>query len=342
MMIENNLNILSSKLVEDFRGLLKGKKKVAIFTHVNPDGDAIGSALAFQHYLISRHMKSQIFIASMIPESLLWLKGSRNVAVKPAVDDLKRFLEKTDLIVCLDFNEPGRVDYLSELLTNTQIPVLVIDHHPQVHNHIGLQVCSLKVSSTAELIFWLLKTDEHFKIDAEFATAIYTGIVTDTGSFAYNCSNPHTFVAVAELLKTGFDKDAVNNFVFQQFSEARMRLLGHLLANRMVIMHKYKASYTYLTKEDLKNFSHQSGDTEGFVNYPLSITNIDFTALFIEQDDFVKISFRSKGNFAANEFSTRFYNGGGHRNAAGGRSYLSLNDTLKQFEDQVKNYIHEF
>lgn len=336
------MNILSSNLVEDFRHLLAGKKKVAIFTHINPDGDAIGSALAFQNYLSSKHTKSQIFIASMIPESLLWLNGSRNVAVKPAVEDLKRFLEKTDLIVCLDFNEPGRVDYLSELLTNTEISVLVIDHHPQVYSHKGLQICSLQMSSTAELVFWLLKTDCEFKFDAEFATAIYTGIVTDTGSFAYNCSNPHTFLAVAELLKTGFDKDAVNNFVFQQFSEARMRLLGHLLANRMVIMHQFKASYTYLTKEDLKNFSHQSGDTEGFVNYPLSITNVDFTALFIEHNDYVKISFRSKGKLAANEFSTRFFNGGGHRNAAGGRSYLSLDDTLKQFEELVKNHIHEF
>lgn len=341
-MKENYSNILSADRIDNFRELILGKNKVAIFTHVNPDGDAIGSALAFQLYLNSKHIKSQVFIASMIPESLLWLEGSRNVAVKPSVDDVKRFLEKTDLIVCLDFNEPERVDYLSELLTSAKVPVLVIDHHPQVHSYKGLSICNLFVSSTAELLFWLLKSDSSFKFDARFATAIYTGILTDTGSFSYNCSHPHTFKTVAELLETGFDKDEVTDRVFQQFSESRMRLLGHLLANRMMIMPKFKSSYTYLTKDDMKTFSHQSGDTEGFVNYPLSIKNVDFTALFIEHDNFVKISFRSKGKLAANEFAKRFFNGGGHRNAAGGRTSLNLADALKHFEELVKKHIHEF
>lgn len=329
-------------VVNDFLSLLNGKKKVAIFTHVNPDGDAVGSSLAFQRYLKSLHINAQIFIGSMIPESLLWMEGSRRVAVKPAFEDVERYLVDTDLIVCLDFNEPGRVEYLSGLLEQATLPVLVIDHHPQVYDYKGLKVVDSSMSSTAELLFWLITAAANYELDVEFSTAIYTGIVTDTGSFAYNCSNPHTFHAVAELLKTGFDKDEVNKMVFQQFTVSRMRLLGHLLANRMIIMPELKASYTYLSISDMKNFDHQSGDTEGFVNYPLAIAGIELTALFMEHKDFVKISFRSKGDLAVNEFARRFFNGGGHRNAAGGKSFESLKDTLDCFEKLVKEHIHEF
>jgi phosphoesterase RecJ-like protein len=336
------LSIIERQKITEFQSIIEGKQNVAIFTHTNPDGDAIGSALAMQIFLRQRQIASQIIIGSELPDSLRWMPGSEHISAFPKIKAIQAFLASADLVVCLDFNEPGRVDYLAKVLEETTLPVLVVDHHPQSHSYNGLLIGDINMSSTAELLFWLFKLSENLPRTTEFATCIYTGIVTDTGSFSYNSSNPSTYRAMAELLEMGFDKDLVTGHIFQQFSLSRMQLLGHMLAHQMVLMPEKGASYTYLSIADLEKYNHKPGDNEGFVNYPLSIVGVNFTAFFVEQEKYVKISFRSKGSFAANEFSKRFFNGGGHRNAAGGRSYDSLDDTLKRFEKLVKEHYHEF
>ena len=335
-------NIIRISDIEAFNSLLSKTKKVAIFTHVNPDGDALGSALTFQMALRKRKIASEIFIANRVPESLTWMPGAKSIKHNASKTELDAYLKTADLIACLDFNEPGRMDQLAYVLENPPLPVLVLDHHPQVKEYEGLQIASTRYSSTAELLFWILKESDNLPLTREVASCIYTGIVTDTGSFSYNASSSATFMAVAELLEIGFDKDRITELVFQQFAASRMKLLGHMLANRMVIIPEYRTAYTYLTRKDLADYNYQPGDTEGFVNYPLSVAGIKFTAFFIEKAEYVKISFRSKGNFAANEFSTQFFNGGGHLNAAGGKSHKNLSDTLKEFEEKVKAYYHEF
>ncbi|MFO7863515.1 MAG: bifunctional oligoribonuclease/PAP phosphatase NrnA [Salinivirgaceae bacterium] len=336
------MSIIERQKISEFQSIIEGKQNVAIFTHTNPDGDAIGSALAMQIFLRRRNIASKIIIGSELPDSLRWMPGSEDIVAFPKIKAVQAFLASADLVVCLDFNEPSRTDYLAKVLEETTLPVLVVDHHPQVHNYNGLLIGDIRMSSTAELLFWLLKLSDNLPRTAVFATCIYTGIVTDTGSFSYNSSNPSTYRAMAELLEMGFDKDLVTGHIFQQFSLSRMQLLGHMLAHQMVLMPKQGASYTYLSRSDLEKYNHKPGDNEGFVNYPLSIIGVNFTAFFVEQEKYVKISFRSKGSFAANEFSKRFFNGGGHRNAAGGRSYDSLDDTLKRFEKLVKEHYHEF
>lgn len=340
--VVTTLEILSNTNIKAFNDILANAQRVALFTHVNPDGDALGSTLAFQMVLKSKGIASSVFIADEVPETLNWLEGASAIHSNANLDDIKAYLRETDLIACLDFNEPGRTDRLSAVLEQTDIPVLVLDHHPQVKEYEGLQIATKQFSSTSELLYWLLKASNNLVTTKAFAECIYTGIVTDTGSFAYNASSPATFRAVAELLEIGFDKDRVTNLIFQQFDPNRIHLLGHMLANRMKVMNEYHTAYTYLTQKDLENFGFKPGDTEGFVNYPLSIAGVKFTALFIEKDDLIKISFRSKGNFAANEFSKRFFEGGGHQNAAGGKSYKPLPETLKHFEQLVKAHIHEF
>ncbi len=335
-------HLVSKNIIREFGELLKGVKRIAVFTHMNTDGDAIGSTLAFQMAMRERGIESQIFIADEIPESLIWMPGARSISANASKEKVQQYINEADLIACLDFNEPGRTGDLSPLLEKQALPVLVIDHHPKSFDYRGLEVSTTEASSTSELLFWLLKEIEAIVPTHDFAECIYTGIVTDTGSFAYNSSSPSTFRAVAELLEIGFDKDKVYDLVFQQFQAQRMKLLGHMLANRMVIMDEYGTAYTYLTKADLDKYNFTPGDTEGFVNYPLSIAGIKFTANFIEKDDEIKISFRSKGNFAANEFAKRFFNGGGHLNAAGGRSQEVIDETLKRFEELVKKHVNEF
>lgn len=332
---------LDKKVIDAFKGYLNRSKRVGIFTHMNPDGDAIGSALAFDIVMKNIDIESKVFIANELPDSLQWMEGAEEVHSNAKVADVKQYLEGGDLIVCLDFNEPGRVDQLSVLLKKTKLPVIVIDHHPQVANYSGLLIADTSFSSTAELLYWLLKKSDLVVKSSAFAESIYTGIVTDTGSFSYNSSSPYTFQVVADLLEIGFDKDRVTELVFQQFDASRIRLLGHLLVNRLEVIEGYGAAYTYLTKEDLNRFEYKSGDTEGFVNYPLSIKGVYFTAFFIENDDHIKISFRSKGDFPANKFSSKFFHGGGHLNAAGGRSYESLYETLESFEKLVKQFVDE-
>ncbi len=334
--------LVNKEKTRRFNELINQVKQIAIFTHMNPDGDAIGSALAFQMAMFEKSIQSHIFIANEIPESLGWMAGANNISVNTTQEDAEQYIHDSDLIVCLDFNEPERVGDLAPVLKQQTLPVLVIDHHPKSFEYNGLEVTTTAASSTSELLFWLLKESKALVKTREFAECLYTGIVTDTGSFAYNSSSPSTFLAVAELLEIGFDKDKVNDLVFQQFQAQRMKLLGHMLANRMIIMGEQKTAYTYLTKNDLEEYNFTPGDTEGFVNYPLSIAGIKFTAFFIEKEDEIKISFRSKGNFAANEFSSRFFNGGGHLNAAGGRSKETLDQTLKRFEELVKKHVNEF
>lgn len=335
------LGAFDKKKIERFKQYLMDARRVAIFTHMNPDGDAIGSSLALELVLKNNSIDSKIFIANELPDSLQWMTGAESIHTNSKVSDVQAFVDKSDLIVCLDFNEPDRVDQLKVVLKSASVPVIVIDHHPQVAEYKGLLITDPSYSSTAELLYIVLKESDLIVRSRAFAESIYTGIVTDTGSFAYNSSLPSTFNTVADLLEIGFDKNKVTDLVFQQFEASRIRLLGHLLANRLEVIDGYGVAYTYLTKEDLNRYDYKPGDTEGFVNYPLTIKGVYFTAFFMENDDHIKISFRSKGDFPANKFSGLFYHGGGHLNAAGGRAYDSLYETLEGFEKTVKKFIDE-
>ena len=311
------------------------KKQFTILMHSNPDGDTVGSALALHEVLSIHNIISKIFVSNSLPASLQWVTGLDNIVQQADLTTVKEFVRDSDAVACMDFNEIQRIATLSPILEDLEIPVLMFDHHPQNNNLEGLKFYSSSVSSTCELLFHVISENRMVPQTESFAEAIYTGILTDTGSFSYNSSNPDTFRCVADLLQIGFDKDKVIENIFHSYKENRLRLLGHILSNRMVVDTKKGFAYIYLYKHDLIKYNYSPGDTESFVNYPLSIKGIKMTAFFVEHYNHVKISFRSKGDYAVNELSNKYFNGGGHKNAAGGQSKKSLKETLKYFEEII-------
>jgi phosphoesterase RecJ-like protein len=216
---------------------------------------------------------------------------------------------------------------------------MLIDHHPYPGDFTDLIISDITYSSTAELIFSVLQsTDLVQYIDRNAATSFFTGIMTDTGSFDFNVSNPNTFEVVAQLTRMGIDQLDIHSKVYDNYSADRMRLMGFCLSNRMLVYPEYHAACMYITLEDQKAFNFKTGDNEGFVNMPLSIKGVVFSVLFTEKEKYIKASFRSKGEFAVNEVSEKYFNGGGHRNAAGGELYASLTETLAQFEKLLPEF----
>jgi len=335
---------IDKKIIKNLKQLLKKVKNISILTHINPDGDSIGSSTALFQILKAQNFNVANLVPNDIPEFLQWLPSSDEIIQgnKNQVEFIKN-IYNSELIFCLDFNDFGRVKEIGEIIHKSKAKKVLIDHHPQPNNYFDILISMIEVSSTSELIYYFIKSIgwENF-LNKEIATSIYTGIMTDTGCFAYNASYPHTYNVVSELLKYKIDRENIYSKVYDNFSADRMRLLGHTLYKNLRVYPQYRTAILFVTKEEQKVFNFQPGDTEGFVNYPLSIKNIVFSVLFTEKDDHIRLSLRSKGKFAVNEFAAKHFNGGGHFNAAGGESYLSMEETLKKFESilpEYKNYL---
>lgn len=334
---------ISPHLVEKICHHLSGVSRITLLTHVNPDGDAIGSLLGLYWYLHKRGFNVSIVIPNEFPFFLDWLPASEKILVYEQEPE-KSIEEIThaDILFCLDFNEPDRLGKLCQAFTQMSVPKILVDHHPEPHDFTDFVISDAEAGSTAELIYDLIcRISGKNWVDKNIAECLFTGIMTDTGCFSYNSSLPGTYLVVADLLATGINKDEIYTKVYDNYSSDRMRLLGYSLNEKMVIIPEYHTAYISLSQEELKRFNHVVGDTEGFVNYPFSIKGIRLTALFVEKEGYVKISFRSKGDFEINKFSEKYFNGGGHKNAAGGESNLSLEETLKRFEELLPLYANE-
>ncbi|MBN2349596.1 MAG: DHH family phosphoesterase [Bacteroidales bacterium] len=323
---------------------LSGKKiKVALLSHRNPDGDAIGATLALYNIFKSMGHEANVIVPNIVPVFLQWMPGYKGVTVFEKMNKkAERIISESDLIFLVDFNELSRVKEFEKTVLESKAYKVMIDHHPGPQQIADSIFSDTSVSSSSELVFEVvcdLNLDQY--IDKDVAQCIYAGIMADTGCFSYNSSNPKTFEIVSRLLSYGFDKDQIYYNVYDNFSANRLQLLGYCLHEKMKVLEKYRTAFISLSKEEMKKFQFQPGDSEGFVNYPLSIKGICFTALFTENKDYVKISFRSKGNFAVNEFSKKYFNGGGHKNAAGGESYVSLEKTLETFINLLPEFEKE-
>ncbi len=331
---------LDSSVIKIAKAILVEKQKIVIVTHHNPDGDAIGTSLALYHFLQAMGKESKVVCPNPYPDFLKWLPGNDDVLFYSNDEQQSSaFIDNADLIMALDFNVADRLKKLEKPIRKSDAPKILIDHHPNPGKFADYILSDSSVSSTAELLYYIIEQwnlPEY--INKDFASCLYTGIMTDTGSFNYNSSQPYTYHVVSELLKLQINKDKIYDAVYDNYSESRMRLLGYCLYQKLEVIESYHTAFISIDKEELKEFNFQEGDSEGFVNEPLSIKGICFTAIFIEQKDYVKISFRSKGSFPANEFAEKHFNGGGHINAAGGFSYRSLNETLQRFRDLLKHY----
>lgn len=318
-----------SKINEAYRNT----DNIVIITHVNPDGDAIGSSLGLYHFLKKLNKNVNVVVPNDFPDFLKWMPSNDEVVrFNTDTDRAVKLIEESNLIFFLDFNDIDRVPKVCDYIKKSNATKIMIDHHPNPSDFVDIMLSEIEVSSTAELVCdYILNSKESNLLDKTISECLFVGILTDTISFTVNAHRPKTFLIASALIEKGVERDEVHDKVFNNFSEPRMKLLGHVLNNQMNVMPGYKAAYMYLTKEDQKKYDFVMGDSEGFVNYPLSIKGIIFSAFFMEKKDYIKISFRSKGKNKINDIAVKYFNGGGHRNAAGGESYESLDDTIAKF-----------
>jgi bifunctional oligoribonuclease and PAP phosphatase NrnA len=322
-----------SKYTKELSNQLSASSNILLICHINPDGDAVGSQLALYQYLISKGKNVEMLSPNYLQEFLKWMDGVEKINI--FIRDRKagkEMVRKADLIIMLDFNQSNRLGEIEDEVLKSAATKIVIDHHLNYKPFADLLISDTSKCSTTELLH-LIITELNGGIfrNKHYAESIYVGIVTDTGNFEHGSFTSETFRIISGLLEEGIDKDKVFNQVFNNFTADRMRLQGYAINERMVVIPEKRTAYITLTKKELEKYNYRKGDSEGFVNLPLSIKGIDFSVFIVEKEGFVKLSFRSRGSFAVNEFAEKYFNGGGHRNAAGGERYDTLDNTLKYF-----------
>ena len=321
--------------IDTVKQLLSSPKKIVIIPHRNPDGDAMGSTLGLYHFLKLKGHEPVVIAPNEFPDFLAWLPSSDTVKVyEKNVDACNTILQAADIIFTLDFNVLTRTgDSMAEALKKLTAPFVMIDHHQKPDSYAVVTFSDTSFGSTCEMVYhFIQQLGEGLLIDKTIATCLYTGIVTDSGSFRYPSTTGTTHRIVSEFIDLGIDNSNIHSLLFDNHSHNRIQILAKALQNMMVLP-AYKTSYTSLSQEELNSFGHSKGDTEGIVNYGLSMKDIVFTAFFTENKDegIVKISFRSKGGFDVNQYAREHFSGGGHINAAGGKSHESLEATIQKF-----------
>ncbi|WP_140487525.1 DHH family phosphoesterase [Flavobacterium sp. GSA192] len=324
--------------IQAIQSLLATPKKVAIIPHRNPDGDAMGSTLALYHFLSKNNHEATVISPNDFPDFLAWLPGSEMVRVfETDKENCTQILKEADLVFTLDFNAFHRVGEMEKVLEVLDTTYIMIDHHQKPDDYAAYTYSDTSFGSTCEMVYNFISfLGQKEQIDTIIGTCIYTGILTDSGSFKFPNTTGNTHRIVAELIDLGVENTKIPNLLFDNSSYSRLQLLGRALQN-LKVLPEHKTSYITLSQDELNSFNYVKGDTEGIVNYGLSIKGIQFTAIFIENKDekIIKISFRSQGGFDVNEFAREHFNGGGHRNAAGGKSELSMEETIAKFEKIV-------
>ncbi|MBN3034022.1 MAG: bifunctional oligoribonuclease/PAP phosphatase NrnA [Bacteroidales bacterium] len=320
--------------------LIRKNGEICIITHHNPDGDAIGSVLALYHFVKKRGKNVCVIVPNGFPRFLSWLPGSELILLYDRQKELcDSRIHSAGLIFALDLNNPKRLEKACDAFCESAAKKVLIDHHLDPERKwFDVVISASETSSTAEMVYDFMKSDDPGLLDREIALALFTGIMTDTGSFSYNCNYSRTYRIVAELIDLGIDAVDVHQRVYDTFSEDRLRLLGYCLSRKLTVIPEYRTAYITLTREELKAHHHRTGDTEGIVNYALSIEGIRLAALFTEKEDRIRISFRSRGEFSVNDLARRHFLGGGHKNAAGGDSYGSMEETVERFRSLLKKY----
>lgn len=318
--------------------LLSTPKKIAIIPHRGPDGDAMGSTLGLYHFLLKNNHHPVVVSPNEFPDFLAWMPGSETVKIyEKDKENCTKILEEAELIFTLDFNALHRTGEMENVLAKLKAPFIMIDHHQKPDDYATFTYSDTSFGSTCEMIYnFILFLGKKEDIDKTIGTCIYTGILTDSGSFRFPKTTGTTHRIIAELIDLGVENTEIPTLLFDNSSFGRLQLLGRALQN-MKVLTEHKTAYTTLTQDELNTFDYVKGDTEGIVNYGLSIKGIVFTAIFIEnkEEKIIKISFRSQGDFDVNQFARDHFNGGGHRNAAGGKSEVSMEETIRKFEDLV-------
>jgi len=320
--------------------LLSTPKKIAILPHKNPDGDAIGSTLAMYHYLRKLQHTCNVVAPNDFPKFLKWLPAAKDIVIADyQAKRAEAIIHQADIIFILDFNTVTRIDDLGNWVERSNAPKVLIDHHREP-DHFDFMYSDIEMPATCQMVYNFIEAmGDVDLIDEIIAPCIYTGMMTDTGGFRFRNTSSSTHRIVADLIDRGVEVDRVTSYVNDSQSEARLKLLS-LTLNNLTFLPEYRTAFMYLKREDLLENGFQKGDTEGFVNFGLSVENYIFSVIFIEDTvhNFIKISLRSKGDFDVNELSRKYFNGGGHMNAAGGRSDLNMEETIQFFQSILPEY----
>ena len=336
---------MNNKDITDLKALLSSPKKIAIVSHRNPDGDAYGSSLALYHYLLKFQHDVSIVSPNDCPDFLKWLPSQNKIVLfEEELSKGSKLLNEAELIFTLDFNALNRVGKaMEEVLAKVSATFIMIDHHKQPDDYAQYTYSDASISSTSQMLYHFFeKMGTLNSIDETIAACLYTGIVTDTGSFKYSSTTSETHRIIANLIDTGIDHTKIHINLYDTNSFNRLQLLGKALRN-LKVLDEYKTAYISLSQNEMNSFNYKKGDTEGFVNYGLSLKGVALAVIFIEdqKQGIIKMSLRSKGQFSVNEFARNHFDGGGHINAAGGRSEDSLKNTIRKFLKIIPTYKNE-
>lgn len=331
--------IIAEEKIQKAKKYVEKGDSFVIVTHVTPDGDALGSSLGLYHFLLEYGKeKVAVVVPNDFPQFYKWMRGAKDIIIHEKYPDYaEELIQKADVIFCLDFNDPKRIEKLAGPIVASEARKVLIDHHLNPSDFCRVTMSYPEMSSTSEMVFRFICRMGFFDLlNKEAAECIYTGMMTDTGSFTYNSNKPEIYVIISELLKKGIDKDLIYRKVNQVYSESRLRLMGYVLYEKMKIYPEANAALITLSQKELDKFNHVTGDTEGFVNLPLSIEGVEFSVFIREDKDYTKVSLRSVGNFPCNVFAERYFNGGGHKNASGGECYGTLDEAIAIFEEGLE------
>jgi phosphoesterase RecJ-like protein len=328
-----------------FQREISSPKKIFITTHVKPDADALGSSLGLANYLLKKGHEVTVVTPSDYPSFLTWMKGNDSVLdfSNPCDTALAtKKLNEAEVIFCLDFSCLSRVNELGEMIRKSSAYTVNIDHHQDPEDFADFRVWSTQAAATCELVYELIvRIGDEKLLDKDIAECLYAGIMTDTGGFRHPNTTKNVHLVVAELIDLGADSSQVANWIYDSNSVNRLKFIGFAISRRLVVREELHMAYFAISKKDLKKYQSRTGDTEGLVNYALSLDGIKLAALFSEREDGVKISFRSSSEVSVNKFAADYFNGGGHLNAAGGKSELGLKETVDRFETLVEVHQEE-
>lgn len=329
--------------IEELKKALATTQKVVIIPHINPDGDALGSCLGWSAYLESKGHKCTVIAPNAFPKFYDWMPGADQILLHSEnPEGVADALLEVDMMFFLDYNDLKRIGDLGAVVQNHPAKFVMVDHHRQPTDFVDIMFSNHDKSSTSEMVFDLIDSlgDKHL-ITKEIAECLYTGVVTDTGSFRFGSTTKETHFAAAYLLEAGVAPDKIYSKVYDTNTLDRMHLMGYVLVEKLKQVDGIAASYISISEEEQERFNFQKGDAEGFVNYGLAINGMKVAGFFRESDGYIRVSLRSKGDFDVNVIARKHFNGGGHRNAAGGRLDMTLAESITHFEKTMNLYKDE-
>jgi phosphoesterase RecJ-like protein len=327
--------------ISAFKEYLSVPRKVVIITHFKPDADALGSSLGLSGYLKLKGHTVTVITPSDYPDFIAWMPGNKDVVIfqKDKPQKAHQLIQEADTIFCLDFSTLNRINELGEVVKNAAATKVLIDHHLEPESFAHFEQWDGTAASTAELVFQLIdELNDKTSITKEIATCLYAGIMTDTGGFRHSNTTHKVFQIAGELVALGANPSRISKQIYDNNSLERLRLTGFVLSEKLKVLPEFKTALIVLNAEELKTFSTQTGDTEGFVNYGLSIKGVKLSVMIADRRENIKLSFRSLGNFSVNDLARKYFNGGGHRNASGGQTKLTLDETVQKFLSVLPEY----